>query len=143
MKETPMETTRLPLDNLRVESLQATAHGKVPVILSLSAYDIPRAVKIERVASGMLSITFEYLDQEEPDNRVVDPDLTVIVGKKTEKVLGFMVNPTKTQPSDVSVRIVRGVDEQLRRATRENQRMNYRVIKDVVTDRLQLLLSTA
>ena len=58
----------------------------------------------------------------------------------SRKVLGFTVSGGR-EPKEVTVRVVQGVDAQIRLAQRDNQRMNYRVIRRVMADRLVPLLA--
>jgi hypothetical protein len=136
-----MQTIRLTPEDVMPEQEHALAHGTVPVILSLSAYDIPNSLSVEP-QGGQLRITFNYVDQEEAIARSADHDLTVLVGKNSGKVLGFVVRPDARKAREITVRIVQGVDEQLRRAAlRPNQRLNYRLIRRVVENKLEPLLT--
>jgi hypothetical protein len=136
-----MTTVRLNPDDLKPEA-EETVEGKIPVVLSLCAYDIPHSVSVRREEPhGPIEIRFEYPDKEEDDIRRVDNSLAVILGKHSGKVLGFTV--TGLRPKDITVRVVQGVDAQIRQATRDNQRLNYKVIRRVVTDKLEPLLAGA
>jgi hypothetical protein len=136
-----MQTIRLTPEDVMPEQERVFAHGNVPVVLSLSAYDIPKSLSVEP-QGGELRITFNYVDHEEAIARRADHDLTVLVGKNSGKVLGFVVKPDARQPREITVRIVQGVDEQLRRvALRPNQRLNYRLIRRVVENKLEPLLT--
>lgn len=134
-----MATIRLNPEDMK-EAQAAFARGDVPVILSLSAYDIPHSVTIGTEPSS-LRITFNYIDQEPAEDRVVDDGLIVSIGKNSGKVLGFIVKPDAQRPREITVRMVHGVDEQIRRATRPNQRMNYELIKRIVQERLEQALA--
>lgn len=134
-----MTTLRLLPEDL-VEAEASYARGSVPVILSLSAFDIPHSISVDR-KDDAISITFQYLGHEEPVKRDAGPGLSVIVGKNSGKVLGFVAKRTSQQPRDITVRIVRGVEEELKRATRPNQRMNYKLIDRVVRTKLEPLLA--
>ena len=137
-----MQTIRLTPEDVTSEQEPSMAHGDIPVILSLSVYDIPSSLTVAP-EKGLLRITFNYVDNEESVSRYVDDDLTVLVGKSSGKVLGFVVKPNTRQPREIIVRIVHGVDEQLQRATRPNQRLNYRLIRRVVENTLEPLLAVA
>ena len=138
-----METIHLNPEELTAESRSdAMAHGNVPVVLSLSSFDVPRAINVERNDPTLLRITFQYVDYEARVDRSVGPDLIVWLGKDSGKVLGFELKRVPHQkPRDVIVRIVHGVDEQLRRATRDNQRLNYALIKRVLERRVEPALA--
>lgn len=138
-----MQTIRLTPEDVMPEQERVLAHGTVPVILSLSAYDIPNSLSVEP-QGGQLRITFNYVDNEEAVARPADHDLTVLTGKNSGKVLGFVVKPDARKPREITVRIVQGVDDQLRRAAlRPNQRLNYRLIRRVVENKLEPLLTPA
>jgi hypothetical protein len=111
------------------------ARGQIPVILSLSAYDVPSSFTV-RPHGDRVQITFNYVDHEESVDHVVDQDLTVRLGRNSGKVLAFLVKP-KHEPQEIIVRIVEGVDQQIQRATRPNQRLNYELIKRLVSNRLE------
>jgi len=118
------------------------AQGDVPVVISLSAYDIPSAVTLKRdPESGTLRISFDYVDREAAVTHIVDDALTVQLGKSSGKVLGFILKPTAQRPKDITIRIVEGVEKQLARAQRDNQRLNYEFIKRVVQNKMESLLA--
>jgi hypothetical protein len=134
-------TIRLTPEDVMPEPEAAMAHGDVPVILSLSAYDTPSSLNVENPGGGILRISFDYVDREARVARPVDDDLTVFVGKNSGKVLGFEVRRNARKPREIAVRIVEGVDAQLRSTTRPNQRLNYKLIKRVVSSKLEPLLA--
>ena len=137
-----MTTVRLNPHDLMPESEQTEqVDNKTPVVLSLSAYDLPQAVTVKR-EEGRIEIRFQYPDNEQDDVVIVGSDLSVILGKNSRKVLGFTVSGGR-EPKEVTVRVVQGVDAQIRLAQRDNQRMNYRVIRRVMADRLEPLLAGA
>lgn len=110
------------------------AQSGVPVLLSLSVYDIPRSLTADWDSpTGWLHIRFDYVDQEPPVDHPVDEELKVQLGKHSGKVLGFLVSPQLKKPREITVRIVQGVDQELLRAQRDNQRLNYQLIKRVVS----------
>jgi hypothetical protein len=122
------------------EEHSALASGEIPVILSLSAYDVPNSFTVT-VVGDSLRIDFGYIDREAAEHRSVDDRLTVLLGKNSGKVLGFIVKPDAQRPREITVRIAHGVDEQMSRATRSNQRMNYALIKRIVQRRLETALA--
>jgi hypothetical protein len=128
-----MDTTTIQLDPHDVDAVGETmmTTAGVPVILSLSAFDVPRSVSVERdEARHVLRLTFQYIDHEEPVSEVVSPDLTVSLGKNSKKVLALEVKGGSAY--EIRVRIVEGVEAQLRRAKKDNQRLNYKAIWNVV-----------
>lgn len=113
-----------------------------PIILSLSSYDVPKSMKIDREPSGRLHIQFEYLDEESAVDNAVDDELTVQLGKHSGKVLGFLVSGRIRKPREVTVRIVSGVDRELARPRmKDNQRMNYQLIRRVVSTTMENALA--
>jgi hypothetical protein len=128
---------RLTSDDMR-EAEGAVAKGSV-VIRSLSAYDVPQTFTVDHVA-GALSIRFDYIDEELSESRVLDDSLTMLVGRKSGKVLGFLVRPDVGTGRSTSDRIVEGIEQQLPRVSRPNQRMNYELIKRIVRKRLDSVL---
>lgn len=134
-----MEIFKLSPEDMKEEQ-PALARGEIPVILSLSAYDVPNSFTVTAVGDS-IRIDFGYIDREEAEQRSVDDRLIVLLGKNSGKVLGFIVKPDAQHPQEITVRIVHGVDEQMSRATRPNQRMNYALIKRVVQRRLETALA--
>lgn len=138
-----MITIHLSSEEMLKETRKVATSG-VPVVLSLSTYDIPRSLAVGRDPSTRRwQIRFDYPDQEPPVDHLVDEELTVQVGKHSGKVLGFTVSAQITKPREITVRIVQGVDHELARAQRDNQRLNYELIKRVVNTRVEPLLEQA
>ena len=136
-----MDTIQLDPRDVVAESQTTLTTGGVPVILSLSPFDVPRSVTVDRDASR-LRLTFQYVDNEEPVIETVRPDFIVSLGKNSRKVLAVEIKGTAGSAWDIRVRIVEGVDAQLRRATKDNQRLNYRAIRNVVqSKKLEPLLA--
>src|SRR5437867_12791960 len=104
-----MDTIQLDPRDLVAEAEHAVTRGGVPVILSLSAFDVPRSVSVERdSARHTLRLTFQYVDNEQAVAETVNPDLIVWLGQNSGKVLALEV---KEAPAwDIRVRIVHGVD---------------------------------
>jgi hypothetical protein len=126
-----METIQLDSRDVAAEPQTTLTTGGVPVVLSLSAFDIPHSVRVERdAAHDSFRLTFQYVDNEESTSQVVDPNLTVALGKNSKKVISLEVKGRSAR--DIRVRIVEGVDAQLLRATKTNQKLNYQIIKKVI-----------
>lgn len=70
-------------------------------------------------------------------DRPVDEELTVQLGKHSGKVLGFTVSLHVTRPREIIVRLVQAVDHELASARRDNQRLNYELIKRVVRSHVE------
>ena len=133
-----MATIRLRPEAL-ARHMRKTMHGNEPVVLSLSAYDVPMSMTMDK-SEGGYELRFEYADHEPAIDHVVDNDLTVQLGKHSGKVLGFYVRPTKT-PKDIKVRIVEGVEQELAGTLRDNQRLNYQLVKEVVSTEMDELIA--
>ena len=132
-----MTILQLTAEDVALAPMETTVRGDVPIVISLSAYDIPTAITIDHdERTGRLKISFQYVTKDEPDERRVDDHLSVIMGARSGKVLGFSVDP-KYRARDLSVRIVEGVEEQMKSATRQNQILNYRLIKRIIERRLE------
>jgi hypothetical protein len=137
-----MKTLQLTPADIQVPFIRSKARDGVPVVLSLSAYDIPVSLRVDESRDGgdKISITFTYLDAEPPRAIAVDDHLTVMVGASSGKVLGFRV-AAADNPHDIIVRIVAGVEQQLRHTTRDIQKLNYKMIQGVVFSKLEPLLT--
>lgn len=138
------ETIRLTPEELTPEREWGVAHGTVPVMLSQSTFDIPTSLTIEP-DGGILRITFNYPDREEPEVRPRSGpgDLTFSLGKNSGKVLGLVVTRGAQNPHDITVRIAEGVDQEIGKATKANQRLNYKLILRLVRGRLERALAPA
>lgn len=135
-------TVRLKLKGLLKEPVITIAHGKVHVALSPSTFDVPVALTAELDKQARtLHVTLSYVDDEKADERQVDDFLALLVGKKSGKLIGFRLKSVGQEPQDIKLRIIKGVEQQMGRATRDNQRLNYNLVKDVVSSELEPLLA--
>src|SRR5258708_7853060 len=103
---------RLTADDMKGAEA-AFARGTVPVILSLSAFDVPQSFTVDPQGVN-IRVTFNYIDQEPSEERFVDEGLTVSIGKNSGKVLGFTVKQNAQLAREITVRIAQGVDQQIR-----------------------------
>jgi hypothetical protein len=137
-----METIQLDPNELAAESERATTLGGIPIRVSASAFDVPRSIMVERdVVRHLLKIVFQYIDQEPSVESTVGPDLVVRLGQNSKKVLAFEMKGTPERARDITFRVVDGVEAQLKNATKDNQRLNYRMIRSVIQNKLEALLA--
>ena len=136
-----MATRRLDLRGLETLSVPITIRG---LVVSPSPYDVPQflTATLDEQTHTLL-IAFGYPDEEDVSEQSVDSSLTVLKGKNSGKLLGFLIKGAPHAASEVTVRLVAGVEKQLEQATRDNQRLNYQIIKKVVSNRLGDVLAPA
>lgn len=124
------------------EVMPGIEESNVHVTVSLSAYDVPKAMTVEKdEREGLIRIKFQYMDEEKAKERQVDDRLTVLLGEKSGKVLGFVLKPDRDLPRQISIRISQGADHEISRAKKKNQELNYRLIKKVIDQQLEPLLA--
>ena len=128
------------------EWLPQTVPNEVPgrpgLFVSLSAYDVPRSLSAEMdKATKTLRVVFHYLDNEDDDKKKIDDNLTFVVGKHSGKLLAIELRNVAHPIPDITLQFSKGVAQQLERATRDNQRLNYRLIEKVLDRNLAPLLS--
>ena len=134
-----MESFRVALPE--IQGTRMVVHGiQGDTTVSASAYDVPRfmEVKLDH-ATRVLRIEFGYPDREDSTPHEVQKGFSVLVGVNSGKLLGFVVKEFQ-KPGEVTVGLIRVVDQQLQRATRENQRLNYQTIRDVVQNKMEKAL---
>jgi hypothetical protein len=138
-----MSTKTLNTEELLAKSVRnILAHGKTPVGVSLSGYDVPQSLTVARdEQAGAIRITFGYVDQEEAIELKAHEGLTVLIGKNSRKLLGFIVRRPTQFPGEIQIQLDQTVDEQIRKATKDHERMNYEVIKKVLSTELTPLLA--
>jgi hypothetical protein len=138
-----VKSQRIALPN--VEGARVIVHGRHgEMVVSSSAYDVPRYVDVKVSDSeNRLWITFGYIDSEEAERRDLDPNFTVLVGVNSGKLLGLEARNLSRSTGEVVISLVKAVDQQLEHATRDNQKLNYGMIRNVVKDRVAPLLAGA
>jgi hypothetical protein len=114
----------------------AESHG-VNLIISASAFDVPRSVKIE-IGPECMTLTFEYLDHEDEEEVVVDPNLIFAVGKNSGKLLKISAKGDGLQHIP---RILGGIEKARGSAKRDNQKLNYGIIKELLARQIQGVLA--
>lgn len=133
------ETIVFDPDQLQLRTMTSTTSSTgVPVRLSLSTFDVPRSVTIDDVAGGGLLIRFQYIDNEQATEHKTDESLTTLVGKNSGKVLGFILGLTAIPAQQIPQRLAYVVDRELANATKDNQKLNYSLIRALVTEKALL-----
>jgi len=115
-------------------------HGEM--VISSSAYDVPKFmdVQVNRV-THTLRLDFGYLDQEASRPQRLDEDFTVYIGVNSGKLLAMEARNLSKNSGEIVVGLTNSVERQLEHATRDNQKINYAMIKDVVQNQLRNRLS--
>jgi hypothetical protein len=137
------ETVDLEFKNRIRERL--VDHADVFVSVSPSENDIPQAATVVREPTRIF-ISFKYIDKEESKQNQIDKYLTLWAGKNSEKVLGLelKLDPQQIQwgyPEGTKQRLARGMESCLAHATRDNQRMNYQLVLEVIDKYLTAVLA--
>lgn len=111
----------------------------VVLYMSPSTYDVPQSVTIA-ADRGEVVLAFQYLDREEEHELHIDEKLIFHVGRNSGKVLRILAKNTDG-PREAAAHIVSGIDAQLDYLRRDNQKMNYAIIRDLLTHQLQPALA--
>jgi hypothetical protein len=137
-----MTTLKLDLVKLKNDLAESLTRGDSKVFVSLSSYDVPQSLTVQKGGRpGFIRVRFTYSDQEQDDVRPLGNGLTMLVGRNSGKVLGFDIK-VQAPAHELAAQIVRGVrNEESQPNLRDNQRMNYQLIRRVVGDRLEPLLA--
>ena len=136
-----MTTETIVLDPNQLQSTSTTSvtsSSGVPVRLSLSTLDVPRSLTITKEQGDFLRITFKYVDDEQATEHRVDESLTTFVGKNSGKVLGILLALSFANVQQVLQRLRKELDRELEGATKDNQRLNYKLIKNLLTEEPQI-----
>ena len=137
-----MATVELDPKDLLSESESEEVSEGAHIVLTPSAYDVPRSLTVERdVVQHLLKIIFRYFDQERAVVKEVAPDLVARLGETSRKVLGFELKEPPARAHDIAILLARGVEAQLNQATEASERLNYRLIRKVIDSKLELLLA--
>lgn len=135
-----IEVKRFPLPDLKGASMTVTGQHGETVVTSAPSYDIPRILELSIDRDRRrLEIKFIYSDSEGSTAQRVDKDLTVFVGLNSGKVLGFLVENFTGAPGHVVVGLVKAIDD--RQPARENQRLNFLTVRNLVSTRMEELLA--
>jgi hypothetical protein len=130
-----MTTLKLDLVKLKNDLAESLTRGDSKVFVSQS-------LTVQKGGRpGFIRVRFTYSDQEQDDVRPLGNGLTMLVGRNSGKVLGFDIK-VQAPAHELAAQIVRGVrNEESQPNLRDNQRMNYQLIRRVVGDRLEPLLA--
>jgi hypothetical protein len=126
--------------NLAFSQLPSTtvAQGSTELVLSPSVYDVPRSATIDvDELRDLLRVSFAYVDDEDAEEQALDEGLALELGKKSGKLLAFVLKLPAVQ---IHARLAKGVDLQLARSIRDNQRLNLWLIKQALAKDLAPLL---
>jgi hypothetical protein len=116
--------------------------GGTEVVLSPSVYDVPQSATIEWNGSErVVRVTFGYVDNETANERRIN-DLTLYTGKNSEKVIALSLKVGGANQK-VADELAQGIDRQIAHATRDNQRLNYAIVRDVLLQILAPLITKA
>ena len=133
-----------------VKESPAGAEG-VKISLRLSPYDVPREVKGEcDDKTGIFTIKFAYLDEEEALPKPLTDKVTMNVGRYSGKILGFQIHTAKyLNLQEISLELEDEIQEIAKSVNKMsdkrpyNQRENYRVVGAVLQNNLSSLSHAA
>ena len=125
-------TATVPLDLPTRPGEPTLVHGESEVVLSASVYDVPQSATIEWNGSErVVLITFKYVDNEKAIERRLN-DLTLYTGKNSDKLIAVSLKVTTPDNKNIAEELARGVDRQIAGTTRDNQRLNYKIVRDIL-----------
>ena len=110
------------------------------LIVELSDYDIPREVAASELPDGILQLRFLYPDQEESVIKKIDDVLSILMGKHSGKIIGLKVRVQQYKIGKIGL-VIEKIGEQIASLSKVNQRLNYKLIQDVLEEKKELLES--
>lgn len=138
------QTVQLDPNELSPEPIATKTSGSELVYISPSAYDVPSAITIDlEKTSETLALNFRYFDKEEPEDRKIDERLTLRVGKNSGKLIGIVLNVNEDQLPEAETAILHGIDMLQNQAKRDNQKLNYRLVRSVLAHHLHSMIAAA
>ena len=116
--------------------------GDVKVSISLSVFDIPTSLTVKTDEErGKMEIAFNYIDNEKAIERKRNDTISIFVGENSGKLMGFLINYGDKNPKKIAIEINEVVDNEITNLTRENQRLNYGLIKELVSSEVEPFLA--
>ena len=108
--------------------------GGVEISISLSVFDIPKSLTVNTdEEQGKMKITFNYIDNEKAIEQKRNDKINIFVGENSGKLMGFLINYGGKNPKRIAIEINEFVENELTNLKRENQRLNYGLIKELVS----------
>ncbi len=80
-----------------------------------------------------MKLTFHYIDNEKAIERKRNDTTSIFVGENSGKLMGFLIKYGKKNPKKIAIEINEVVDKEIPNLKRENQRLNYGLIKELVS----------
>lgn len=116
--------------------------GGVEVSISLSVFDIPKSLTVNTDEEpGKMRIAFNYIDNEKAIEQKGNDKISFFVGENSGKLMGFLINYGDQSPKRIAIEINEFVDNEITNLKRENQRLNYGLIKELVSSEVEPLLA--
>ena len=116
--------------------------GGVEISISLSVFDIPKSLTVNTDEEpGKMRIAFNYIDNEKAIEQKGNDKISFFVGENSGKLMGFLINYGDQSPKRIAIEINEFVDNEITNLKRENQRLNYGLIKELVSSEVEPLLA--
>ena len=115
--------------------------GLKPESIRLAVYDIPLEVVYDERPDGRLKIGFVYPDNEESVARNVDPEVSFRIGKHSGKIIGIDLAAGLDPLKRIGL-LTHRIHQSIPALTRVNQRLNYRLIGDVLNAQARMHLGS-
>ncbi len=136
-----MQTITLNPTELVARTASTVSFGPAFANVWLSDYDIPHAVDLWLSEGGRdILIEFKYSDKEKSKVPVPGKGLLFKLGGESRKIGAMIVHTQGETVQEIVRRVAESVDAQYLAAKKENQRLNYLLIKELVKEVLPKLL---
>ena len=108
--------------------------GGAKVSISLSVFDIPKSLTVNTDAEQeKMKLTFRYIDNEKAIERKRTDTTSIFVGEHSGKLMGLLIHYGDKNPRRIPMEIHEFVEKEIPKLKRENQRLNYGLIKELVS----------
>ena len=107
--------------------------GGAKVSISLSVFDIPKSLTVNTdEEQEKMKLTFRYIDNEKAIERKRNDTTSIFVGEHSGKLMGLLIHYGDKNPRQIPIEIHDFVEKEIPNLKRENQRLNYGLIKELV-----------
>ena len=117
---------------LEAQEVKKNING-VKISISLSVFDIPKSLTVNTdEEQEKMKLTFHYIDNEKAIEQKRNDTTSIFVGENSGKLMGLLINYGDKNPQRIPIEINEFVEKEIPNLKRENQRLNYGLIKELV-----------
>lgn len=96
-------------------------------------FDIPKSLTVNTdEEQEKMKLTFHYIDNEKAIEQKRNDTTSIFVGENSGKLMGLLINYGDKNPQRIPIEINEFVEKEIPNFKRENQRLNYGLIKELV-----------